>query len=159
MVVWQLTETNFRAEIPLSSKRGSPWEQSPSFLHKFGKTQVLETIGESWAWIYNLKKKQRSVHVCIWDNLMPPAYLTPSTPQATLSPENQTQVGQAEVGQKGLRMQEQSTPWKGVLRCHSHAQERFNTSRLSAVSHLHLPNWALQILIITCSLHRPLYLS
>ena len=76
--------------------------------------------------LYNLLKK-RSVHVCVWDNLMSPDYVTSSTRQATLFPEDQTQVGQAEVGQKGLRMQEQP------------AQERFNTSSLSAVSHLHLP--------------------
>ena len=67
-------------------------------------------------------------------------YLTSSTSQAILSPENQTPVGPAEVGQKGLRMQEQPILWKVALRCHLLAQERFNTSSLSAVSHLHLPN-------------------
>ena len=86
MVVWQLTETNFRAEIPLSSKRGSPWEQSPSFLHKFGKTQVLETIGESWAWIYNLKKN-REVSMSVYGITWCPQLTSPQAHTRQLYPQ------------------------------------------------------------------------
>lgn len=57
--------------------------------------------------------------------------------QATLSPENQTPVGPAEVGQKGLRMQEQPILWKVERWDVIHLLGRFNTRSLSAVFHIY----------------------
>lgn len=51
-------------------------------------------------------KKRRNVFMSVYGITWPPNYLTPSTSQAATLPQIQTQVGQVEVGQKGLKIQE-----------------------------------------------------
>lgn len=68
-VIWNLWKP-YRAEIPLPSKRGSPWEAKPilpsQHWESLGLRDNKRKLGlGSWF------KKKKNFHVCTWDNLTP----------------------------------------------------------------------------------------